>query len=270
MVNAVPSFLTLPSRTAKPRRRGITHVLDPGLPVSDVAALLGVCGPYVDVWKLGWGTAYLDPGLHDKLRLLDSAGVLACTGGTLLEAAWQQGAADACLDWASEIGFPCVEVSRGVADMSVEEKQALIARAAEGFIVIAEVGAKDPSAAVEAGEWAAEATADLATGATWIVTEGRESGAVGLFAADGTVRTEVVDAVVDAVGVGTTVFEAPRKEQQAWLIRRFGVDVNLANVRPEDALGLEALRLGLRADTFDISPAGPATASPASSVGTPE
>ncbi len=271
MMNGVPSFLTLPTRTAKPRRRGITQVLDTGLPVADVASLLGVCSPYVDVWKLGWGTAYLDPGLPAKLRLLDGAGVLACTGGTLFEVAWQQSAVEAFLDWATEVGFPCVEVSRGVAGMSDEEKQALVGWAAERFIVIAEVGAKDPGAAVDAGAWAAEAAADLAAGATWIVTEGRESGAVGLFTPDGSVRADVVDAVVEAVGAGTTVFEAPRKEQQAWLIRRFGADVNLANVRPEDALGLEALRLGLRADTFDAAPVDvPVRGSTATPVVAPE
>lgn len=251
MVNAMPTFLSLPRRTAKPRRSGITHVLDKGLPVPEVEALLGVCGPYVDVWKLGWGTAYLDPALQDKLAVLDGHGVLACTGGTLLEVAWQQGAVSEYLDWAAAVGFPCVEVSCGVASMSPAEKQALVERAAERFIVLAEVGAKDPDVTVDASAWATEATADLDAGATWIVTEGRESGTVGLFDPDGEVRAEVVDAVVDAVGVETTVFEAPRKEQQAWLIRRFGSDVNLANVAPSDALGLEALRLGLRADTFD-------------------
>ena len=45
------------------------------------------------------------------------------------------------------------------------------------------------------------------------------------------------------------MFEAPRKDQQAWLIRYVGPEVNLGNVAPRDALGLEALRLGLRADT---------------------
>ena len=251
MVNAMPTFLSLPARAEKPRRRGITHVLDKGLPVLEVAALLGVCGSYIDVWKLGWGTAYLDPGLGEKLELLDGHGVLVCAGGTLLEVAWQQGAITAYLDWASEVGFPCIEVSCGVARMSVEDKRALIELAAERFIVLAEIGLKDPGVTVSPTDWAADARADLGAGATWIVTEGRESGTVGLFDPDGEVRADVVDAVVEAVGLDTTVFEAPRKEQQAWLIRRFGADVNLANVAPSDALGLEALRLGLRADTFD-------------------
>ena len=252
-MNTVPTFLNLPSRTVKPRRRGITHVLDSGLPVSQVEALLGVCGEVVDVWKLGWGTAYLDPGLVAKLAVLDRHGVLACAGGTLLEVAWQQRAVDGYLDWCAEVGFPCVEVSCGVAVMTQDEKRSLVERAAERFIVLAEVGAKDPDVEVSPQAWADEALGDLAAGATWVVTEGRESGTVGLYEPDGTVRSDVVDAVVGAVGVGTTVFEAPRKEQQAWLVRRFGADVNLANIAPADALGVEALRLGLRADTFDAA-----------------
>ena len=251
-MNVVPSFLTLPSRTAKPRRSGITHVLDKGLPVSQVRALLEVCGDVVDVWKLGWGTAYLDPGLEAKLTVLAEHGVLGCAGGTLLEVAWQQDAVEGYLDWCADVGLPCVEVSCGVAAMSPADKHALVEMAAERFIVLAEVGAKDPGAPVDAATWATEAACDLASGATWIITEGRESGTVGLFEPDGSVRSDVVDAVVSAVGVDTTVFEAPRKDQQAWLVRRFGADVNLANIAPGDALGVEALRLGLRADTFDL------------------
>jgi phosphosulfolactate synthase len=256
IVNAA-SFLALPSRTRKPRRTGITHVLDNGLPVSTVEALLGVCADSVDVWKLGWGTAYLDPGLPDKIDLLARHGVLACAGGTLLEIAWQQGVVDPFLDWAQAVGLPCVEVSRGVADMPRETKHALVARAAERFTVLAEVGAKDPEAVVDADLWGCEAAGDRAHGATWVVTEGRESGTVGLYAADGSVRSDVVDAVVGAVGLDATLFEAPRKEQQAWLVRRFGADVNLANVAPADVLGVETLRLGLRADTFDRSRRSP-------------
>ena len=252
IVNAVPSFLSLPSRTVKPRLSGITHVLDKGLPVSEVAALLEVSGAHIDVWKLGWGTAYLDPGLIDKLAVLDHHGVLACAGGTLFEVAFQQDAVDGYLDWCATVGFPCVEVSRGIATMSAQDKQRIVERTAERFIVLAEVGAKDPKVEVTARAWALEARADLAAGATWIITEGRESGTVGLYEPDGSVRSDVVDAVVQAVGVGTAVFEAPRKDQQAWLIRRFGPDVNLANIPPASALGVEALRLGLCADTFDV------------------
>jgi phosphosulfolactate synthase len=250
-VNTAPDFLSVPLRARKPRRAGLTHVLDKGLPPTDTARLLDVCGAYVDVWKFGWGTAYLDPGLAEKLVVLREHDVLGCPGGTLLEVAWQQGVIEEFLDWAGDLGFACVEVSGGVAPLAPSDKRDLIEAAAGRFVVLAEIGSKDPAADVSPDAWAAEAAADRAAGATWVVTEGRESGTVGLYSPAGEVRADVVDAVVDAVGIDSVVFEAPRKEQQAWLVRRFGPDVSLGNVAPADTLGVEALRLGLRADTFD-------------------
>jgi phosphosulfolactate synthase len=66
--------------------------------------------------------------------------------------------------------------------------------------------------------------------------------------------------MADAAGTDMLVFEAPREGQQAWFVRRFGPDVNLANVRPADALSLETLRLSLRADTYRARSAGPVAA----------
>jgi phosphosulfolactate synthase len=47
-----PGFLDLPSRSGQPRRTGITHVLDRGLPLAQATDLLERCESYVDVWKL--------------------------------------------------------------------------------------------------------------------------------------------------------------------------------------------------------------------------
>jgi phosphosulfolactate synthase len=249
-----PDFLSLPARPRKPRAAGLTHVLDKGLPAPQTRALLEAAGEFVDIWKFGWGTAYLDRELTTKLALLAEHGVRACLGGTLLEIAWSQGRVEECLRWAEDAGVPLVEVSRGVMPMPLADKARLIARAAGAFTVLAEVGRKHPGRQLELGEWKSEVSDDLAAGAWLVVTEGRESGTVGLFSPGGDVRGEVVEAVVDAVGIETVVFEAPRKDQQAWLIRRFGADVNLGNIAPAEVLGVEALRLGLRADTFDSVP----------------
>ena len=252
-------FLDLPARAAKPRRTGITHVLDAGLPLREAADLLDMCGPYVDVWKLGWGVAYLDPSLDAKLELLAEHRVLASPGGTLLEVAWAQGRAAEFLDWARACGFPCVEVSAGTVPMNSAAKQQLIAEAAEQFIVLAEVGAKDPAVRLSPAEWAAAVAGDLAAGATWILAEGRASGTVGIYSGSGAVRKDVVAAMAAAAGPDCLVFEAPREDQQAWFIRQFGPDVNLANIRPAGALSLETLRLSLRADTYG-APACPVAA----------
>src|SRR5215813_12502558 len=188
-----PDFLTLPGRAAKPRATGITHVLDRGLPLAQSADLLAANGPYVDVWKLGWGISYLDPNLAAKLELLASHRVLASPGGTLLEIAWAQGRAAEFLDWAADCGFPCVEVSAGTVPMDDAAKQDLIAVAAERFIVLAEVGSKHAAVQLTPEQWALAAAGDHQAGATWILAEGRASGTVGIYEPSGAVRQDVVE-----------------------------------------------------------------------------
>jgi phosphosulfolactate synthase len=245
-----PFPLELPERPSKPRRVGITHVLDKGLPVHDLAGVLDTCGAYIDIWKFGWGTAYLDPGVEAKLGALAERGILACVGGTLLEVAWVQRRVDEFLEWAAGVGFPCVEVSRGAAPMRPEEKYDLIRLAARRFTVLSEVGAKSAADQMPCVDWADEVAGDLAAGARWVLTEGRESGTVGIYDAAGTVQEDVIAAVIGAGGTERVVFEAPRKDQQAWFIEHCGPNVNLANIPIADVLGLETLRLGLRADTM--------------------
>jgi phosphosulfolactate synthase len=252
-VTGEPGFLELPPRTSKPRAVGLTHVLDTGASIQEVRSIATRAGDGIDLWKLGWGTAYLEPDAREKVEVLDRHAIRACVGGTLLEIAWGQGRADACLVWAADVGFPCIEVSNGAAEMPLHDKRRLIAAAAERFVVLSEVGSKDPSVTVSAEAWADELAGDLEAGATWVLTEGRESGTVGLFEPDGSVRVEVVEAVVERVGLSRVIFEAPRKDQQAWFINRYGPEVSLGNVALGDAIGLEALRLGLRADTIALS-----------------
>lgn len=248
-----PDFLTLPARSHKPRSHGISHVLDNGLSLGEVENRLTAAGDAIDLWKFGWGTAYLDPALRAKIQLLKEHQVMACPGGTLLEIAWQQGAAAEFFDWAYDVGFPAVEVSNGSVSMSRATKDSLIGTAADRFVVLAEVGHKDPEATLPPAEWSQHAAADLAAGARWIVAEGRESGTVGLFTSEGRARTDIVDAIVAAVELRHVLFEAPQRAQQAWLIRRYGANVNLGNIAAGEALSVETLRLGLRTDTLDTT-----------------
>jgi phosphosulfolactate synthase len=248
-----PDFLDLAPRPGKPRTAGITHVLDPGIGCSAVADVLATTHDLIDIWKVGWGTAYVDHALPAKIAALTSGGVDLCLGGTLLEIAWAQGRAVECLAWAADAGFTHVEVSRGTVDMSLAAKARLIARAARDFTVLAEVGSKAPNEPNPARYWPAECRADLDAGAALVVTEGRQSGTVGTYDEHGRVRADVVEAVASAVGIRRVVFEAPRAAQQAWFVRHFGGNVNLGNIAPGEVLGLETLRLGLRSDTADLS-----------------
>ena len=117
--------------------------------------------------------------------------------------------------------------------------------------MLAEVGSKDAGRAeLTPEQWAQAVSRDLEAGATWVLAEGRASGTVGIYERSGAVREDVVAALASVASPDCVVFEAPREDQQAWFVRRFGPDVNLANVHPADALGLETFRLSLRADTY--------------------
>jgi phosphosulfolactate synthase len=245
--------LDVPIRRRKPRTAGLTHVLDKGASLRTATELLDAAGDYIDIWKFGWGTAYVDPTVGPKLQELARRDVVSCLGGTLLEIAWAQGRSDECLAWAKEVGFAAVEVSRGVAAMSVAEKHELVRRATGDFLVLSEVGRKDAEEDLAEEEWTGEVTGDLEAGARWVIAEGRESGSVGLYHPDGSVRANIVGAVAAAAGPEAVLFEAPRKDQQAWFIHEFGPEVNLANVALDDVIPLETLRLGLRADPFSLS-----------------
>lgn len=244
-------FLELADRTAKPRRAGVTHVIDKGMPAAGIEALLASLAPMVDVWKFGFGTAYADPTVASKIEILERYGVKACPGGTLLEAAWLQGQTEAFFDWAGGLGFDCVEVSRGATGLPASAKRELIIGArTSGFEVFAEVGSKDPGHVAPPEEWGDEARRDIDSGASWLVAEGRESGTAGLYDRGGAIRAELVDALETLGDEASVIYEAPSRDQQAWLINRLGANVNLANIAPDAVLAVEALRLGLRVDTM--------------------
>ena len=249
----VPGFLELPERTSKPRRTGITHVLDRGLSPLELESMLEIAGDHIDLVKLGWGTAYVSRGVPDKVAICREAGVRVCPGGTLLEIAVEQDRVEPYLEWLRRLGIDHVEVSNGSLPMPADEKRELIARLAGEFTVVAEVGSKGVGDAV-ATEWAVEMLSDLAAGAAYVIAEGRESGTAGLFDPSGEVRTELVEEIVRAVGPSVVIFEAPQRAQQTWLLRHVGPNANLGNIRADDVIAVETLRRGLRYETIDFLP----------------
>lgn len=246
----------VPSRSAKPREQGLTHVLDSGLSVAQVDGLVEVAGDYVDIVKLGWGTALATGNLEAKLARYAHHGIAVVLGGTLTEVAIRQDRVDRLAGWLRELGISHVEISDGAITLELDRKLELIRQfAAEGFVVLSEVGSKDNERIMAPYRWVEQITAELEAGSWKVIAEARESGTAGLFRPDGEVRMGLVDEIAHAVDVGKVLFEAPQKDQQVWFLRRFGPECNIGNVAPGDVLGLETLRLGLRADTIGISDA---------------
>jgi phosphosulfolactate synthase len=241
--------LELPQRATKPRDRGLTHVLDRGLALTEVDGLIEVAGASVDLVKLGWGTALVTENLKAKLARYRSHEIPVVFGGTLTELAIAQDRIDRLAAWLHALGVAHIEISDGTLEMEHERKLELIARLAEDFVVLSEVGSKDDQKIMAPYRWVEQIESELEAGAWKVIAEARESGTVGIFRHDGEVRMGLIDEIAHAVPVDRLLFEAPRKDQQVWFVRRFGPDVNLGNIAPADVLSLETIRLGLRSDT---------------------
>jgi len=263
-------FLELPTRSAKPREVGITHVLDRGLSVAEIDGLMEVAGDSIDLIKLGWGTALATANLEAKLARYRQHGVPVVLGGTLTELAIARGRLDELIDWVRQLGLNHFEVSDGTILLEHQRKLELIGRLAEEFRVLSEVGSKDDTGAITPPYlWVEQMQRELEVGAWKVIAEGRETGTAGIFRPDGEVREGLIGEIVHAVDRDLILFDAPRKEQQVWFIRRFGAEVNLGNVPVDEVLALETLRLGLRSDTLDVVRRGSGP-QPGSSAGTPE
>jgi len=242
--------LKFPERTKKPRKEGITHVLDKGLGLNAVKDLIGTSGDFIDIVKLGWGTGYITRNLPEKIELYRQSGIRVCFGGTLFECAYIQGKLDEYEGWLRDLGFDILEVSNGTVEFTLDEKLKLIERFARSFDVLSEVGSKDVNAVVAPYRWVEEIKATLKAGVFKVVAEGRESGTVGVFRKSGEVREGLIEEIDHEISCGHIIFEAPQKAQQVWFIKRFGPNVNLGNISPEDVISVETLRLGLRGDTL--------------------
>jgi phosphosulfolactate synthase len=242
-------LLNLPERAAKPRQQGLTHVLDRGLSVAEVDGLAEVAGEYIDIVKLGWGTSVATGNLEAKLERYRELGMTPMFGGTLTELAIAQDRLDKLVAWMHDLGLEHIEVSDGTITLEHERKVELIQRLANEFTVLSEVGSKDNTRIMAPFRWVEQIQAELDAGAWKVIAEARESGSVGIFRHDGEVRMGLIDEIVHAIPQEKIVFEAPRRDQQVWFVRRFGPDVNLGNIIPEEVLSLETIRVGLRSDT---------------------
>ena len=252
----------MPDFDLPPKNGGLTHVIDKGLGPRAWEDVLETSGDYIDIVKLGWGTAYVTRNLPAKLDVLRGKPVVI--GGTFFEVVFVQDKIEGYKRWLQGLGLTHVEISDGVIDLPRERKLELIDEFARDFTVLSEVGSKDADVEFTADEWTKWLREELDAGAWKVITEAREGGTAGIFSKSGDMRTELVGEIADVVPLEDVVFEAPTKSAQAWFIKEFGPAVNLGNIPPEEVIALETLRRGLRGDTLKEVLLGDRAGTPAS------
>lgn len=243
----------LPKRSVKPRQNGITLGLDKGYSVRQAEDFCEVASGYVDIIKLGWGTSYVSQNLKEKLAVYARYDIPVYLGGTLFEAYVLRNQLDDYVKLLNDLDIKYVEVSNGTIWLSEKRKIDIIKDLSSEFTVLSEIGSKNPNEIIPPYKWVKMINNELEAGAQKIICEARESGTVGVFRPNGEVRSGLIEEITDQISTDLLIFEAPQKEQQVWFIRKFGSNVNLANINPAEVISVETLRLGLRSDTlFDF------------------
>ena len=241
----------------KPRKNGITMIVDTGLGLSNVEDVCQVSGEYLDIVKIGFGTSrlYEEEVLKKKIKIYKKHGIDVSTGGTLFEISFSQDSLDIFFDEAKNLGFSMVEISDGIVNMDLDDKIEAIHKAKEyGFKVVSEVGKKKVEDDLSTEEYIEELKNVLREGDVFkAIIESRSSGkGLGIYDERGKIRTDRFFSIVTSFDTNRILFEAPLKNQQTFLILNLGSNVNLGNIKPNEVISCEALRRGLRGDTLQV------------------
>jgi len=245
----------IPERTAGNRDYGLTMMMDKGLSLKEAEHFVDSSAPYTDLVKFGFGTALITRDLKEKVKLYQEAGLKPYFGGTLFEMFFVRDRFEDYRRFVSESGLKVVEVSDGTIRMEHEEKLKCIELLAAEFQVLSEVGSKVKGVELSNEKWVSMMKAELETGSWKVIGEARESGTIGLYQSDGSANRALIDDIMKVISVNDVLWEAPNKGQQAMFIQMLGANVNLGNIAPHEVVSLEALRCGMRGDTFfDVLP----------------
>ncbi len=240
----------IPERTHKPRKSGLTMMMDKGLSIREAEDFVSSSAEYTDLVKFGFGTALITKGLEEKIRLYKEGGLIPYFGGTLFELFEIRGKFDEFRRYIKRYNIEYAEVSDGSMAMPHGDKLKYIRTLASEVTVISEVGSKVADVEIPNDEWVSMMKSELEAGSWKVIGEARESGTIGIYQKDGSANIELIDDIIKHVDMNNVIWEAPIKNQQAWFIKLLGSNVNLGNIAPGEVVALESLRLGLRGDTF--------------------
>jgi phosphosulfolactate synthase len=242
-------------REEKPRTSGKTMIIDKGLGWNAFEDMLETAAPHVDMIKIGFGTSPLYPHhvIKQKIEAAKARQISVYPGGTFLEVAVANDLVDEYFQTVRDLGFTGVEISDGTIELDRSMRSRLILKGLDaGLTVYTEYGKKCWGSTIEMKSLIQTVTMDIRLGADLVTIEGRESGVgVGIFDQNGECKDEQIHEVLAHISNrDLLLWEAPQKTQQVHLIRMLGPKINLGNINASDILALEALRRGLRSDTF--------------------
>jgi phosphosulfolactate synthase len=246
------NVFALPARSSKPRKRGLTSMIDFGPDTfgwtggeSGIRGVLECAADYIDFAKIYALNALLLPEqtVKNAAKAYRDADIVPFAGGILFEYAWQKGQVDDMIRHLDRLGLTGIELSENYITLTTEERLRAIERLQRhGLEVVYEFGRKNPVEPMSF-EYIAGLVAEVAqVGIDHITVEQCE---IDLLAASG---PDALGALpqqpwFDHILIEVDPYRFP--QQHAQIIRDYGPEVNLANVTPGQVLRVEGFRHGI-------------------------
>ena len=263
MKRLMHDILELPERSEKPRKKGLTMVIDIAW-FGATSPLVAAYKDYIDCVKSTARCLWVDEDLiRRNIQTYRDWGIDVQIGGIPYEIAVLQGKQAQYMERARALGTNIVEVESHAAGLSLKQmKNEVESLKKEGFKVVGEVGAKwadldetRPNRdAVHVEKVIEKMEQLLEVGADHVIWEGMVVRALLGNRLENKKGQEQLFKVVEAVKAENIIFEMwsargnPNSPLWGWLVQHFGPDVNLGNINVQDISMLETIRRGLSYD----------------------
>ncbi len=252
--------LSLPVRSAKPRKRGITSMIDFGPDTfgwtgsaGGIRNLLEACADYIDYAKIYALNALLLPRetVRGAARTYREFGVIPFAGGILFEYAWQKNDLDGLESLLAELDIGGLEISENYVSLTADERSRMIERFQKrGIYIKYEFGRKNPTAPLSLDELGSVVEAVGRHGIDHLIVEQSDFDML-VAAQSDAIALLKVQTWFERLLIEADPYRFPG--QHVELIRTFGPEVNLANITPGQVLRLEGFRRGIgRAVDYSI------------------
>ncbi|WP_176464012.1 phosphosulfolactate synthase [Bordetella genomosp. 11] len=241
-------MLEVPRLPPKPRTRSMIVMSETCIPLRQTEDLIEVAGSLIDYAKLtdhaGLIDRHSEAWIRRKIALYNDHGIPVIPGGIPFQVAVIQDKVNEFLQAVRDLGFAGVEMSEDtMPPLETGYREDLIRRALDmGLPVMTEMGRKNVDIPFNADEICEQILRDVELGVSKVYLESAEIQEI--FEAD----PAALDKIASLGKNEFLLFELGlqnAQEKAAWLVERYGMDINFASVSPADVVPVDAIRRGV-------------------------
>jgi len=232
----------------KPRTNSMLLMSEVGIPLRATEDIIEIAAPIIDYAKITDHAGLVDrlsaAWIKKKVALYNKNGIDVLPGGIPFQLAVIQHKVDDYFKAVRDLGFAGVEMSEDtMAPMEAGYREELIARALElGLKVMTEMGRKNLDVPFDADAVCEQILRDLELGVSKIYLESSEI--QDMTRSD----PKALDRIASLGKNQYLLFELgliEPQEKAAWLVERYGFEINFASVSPADVVAVDAIRRGM-------------------------